>query len=184
MKLTIILFFIVLFILLIPIKIRSKIIYDIYKNKGYLSLYFYKLKLAVLTLSFEPMKIVIDNKKHKSYFYLIKEKNVKTSFGDVYIEQLIKKIKINDFRTYARFGLMEDCMYSCLGTACIITFSSILNYFLFDKEGVFRTSINAYPDYLHNRFLLGYTASISLNIILLLYCVVLTLIKRRKEKWK
>lgn len=182
MKLSIILFFIFILILFFPIKLKAKIIYNLFKNEGFLSIYYYKLQLSIFTLKVVPFKIVLDNGKRQTNIYFFN--NEDDSFGDLFLTRLLNQIKIKDFRTYARFGFNSNCMLACMGCTSLTLFSTFSNLILMNKFGNFKSDIQIFPDYINSRFLLCYTISICLNLFIIIKTLFICLLIKLKRSKK
>ena len=125
MRLFIILFLLLLFILFVPIKLKAKVNYDILNNYGFVSIYFYKLKVFLCKISFVPFKILIETKRKRFKFKIFK-KEKDYSYGEIFFKEVMKRLRINNLRLTSRFGLFQDCLLSSIGSGSILALSSIL----------------------------------------------------------
>ena len=82
MKIFVILFLFLLFILFVPIKLKGKVNYSIFNNTGYVSIYFYKIKVFLCKISFIPFKILIETKKKKIQIDVMKKED-EYSYGEI-----------------------------------------------------------------------------------------------------
>lgn len=176
MKLFFILFFIFIFILFFPINLKGKIIYNILHNSGYLSIYYYKLKMFLANLRFTPFIVFIESKKIKASFDIFK-KEEQYSFSEIFFKEIFKRVKIKNFRLFSKFGFMRDCMLSCIGSGTMTILSSLTMSLLMNKKTVFNSCIQIFPDFLYSRFLICFTGSITLNLFLIIYCAIVSLLK-------
>ena len=176
MKLFFILFFVFIFILFFPINLKGKIIYNILNNSGYLCIYYYKIRLFLANLRFIPFKVLIESKKIKTSFDMFK-KEEQYSFSEFFLKEIFKRLKIKNFRLFSKFGLMQDSMLSCIGSGTITFLSSLMMVLIMNKKKVFYSCIQVFPDFLYNRVLICFTGSITLNLFLIIYCAMVSIVK-------
>lgn len=178
MKWFVILFLFLILILFIPLKVKSKIIYNVLCNKGYISIYFYNFKFMVTTWKFVPFKILIKNKNKKDTKIYLYNKENDIDFKDIFLKNLIKRVKILNFRTIGRFGLLQDCFISSIGSGIFTIFSQLLNCFIYTKKDCNKLSNQFFTDFNKNNFIYCITTSIQFNLFIVLWCAFLSLIKK------
>ena len=184
MRLFIILFLFLLLFLFIPIKFKSKVIYNILNNKGYLSIYFYFIKLFDTTWEIVPFKIIINNKNKKDIKISLYDAGKEADFKELFFKSLLKKVKLINFRTIGRFGIMQDCLLSSAGSGALIVFLQIFNCFLMSKKRCRNLSCQIFTDFNKNNFLLCITTSIKFNLFVVITCALSSLIKKGyREKY-
>lgn len=180
MRLFIILFLLLLFILFVPIKLKAKVNYDILNNYGFVSIYFYKLKVFLCKISFVPFKILIETKRKRFKFKIFK-KEKDYSYGEIFFKEVMKRLRINNLRLTSRFGLFQDCLLSSIGSGSILALSSILMFTLSSEKNIEHGKIMVFPDYMHSRMLFCFSGSVRLNIFLIILSLVVSLFKTIKR---
>lgn len=183
MKWIIILFLLLLLILLFPIKLKGKLIYNLFKNEGIISIYFYKIKLFVSHFKILPHKILIYGKKNKDIsIYFFDKENNQSSVIDIFFVKLIKQVKFNNFRTYGNFGLCEDAFASSIGSATINILTGVANSYLVNNLGSDNISSQIFTDYTKTKFIMCFTSSIQLNLFIIIYCFLSSFIIKLKRR--
>lgn len=172
------LFFILLTILLLfmPIKLRCKIDYDVFRNDGLLSLFLFKIKLLLAKIKFKNFAILLKDKKKTTTIYLFNGQE-QSKFGDIFLEKLLQNIKVNNSRFISKFGIMRDCLLSSIICGTMINISSVFGCLIAQKKDNVKLSVYCMPDYLHNTFVMCFTSSITFNLFVLLKCLVISTIK-------
>ncbi len=183
MKAFLIILLLFFLLLIFPIKLKSKIIYNLIKNKGYLSFYFFNFKVLVTTWKVSRFKILIKNKNKKDIKILLFDFKGESDFKDVFFKQLLKVVKIKNFRTIGRFGIEDDCLISSLGSSVLLLISQFFKCYLIEKKSCNNVSSMLFADYSRNNFIVGVTASIKFNLLFASICAVKALyIKNNREK--
>ena len=172
------LFFILLTILLLfmPIKLRCKIDYDVFRNDGLLSLFLFKIKLLLAKLKFKNFTILLKDKKKTTTIYLFNGQE-QSKFGDIFLENLLQNIKVDNSRFISKFGIMRDCLLSSIICGIMINISSVFGCLIAQKKENVKLSVYCMPDYLHNTFVMCFTSSITFNLFVLLKCLIISTIK-------
>ena len=176
MKIFVILFLFLLFILFVPIKLKGKVDYSIFNNTGYVSIYFYKIKVFLCKISFIPFKILIETKKKKIQIDVMKKED-EYSYGEILFKILMKKIKIDNIRFISKFGLFRDCLVSTIGSGTMLVTMSILMSIISSKKTLDNSEITVFPDYTSNRLLLCFSGSIRLNVFVVILSLIISLFK-------
>lgn len=176
MKIFVILFLFLVFILFIPIKLKGKVDYNIFNNTGYVSIYFYKIKVFLGKISFVPFKILIETKKKKIQVDFMKKED-EYSYGEILFKILMKKIKIDNIRFISKFGLFRDCLVSAVGSGTMLVTMSILMSIISSKKTLENSEITVFPDYTSNRLLLCFSGSIRLNVFVVILSLLISLFK-------
>ncbi len=183
MKWFIILFLLLLLILLFPIKLKGKLIYNIFKNEGIISIYFYKLKFFVSHFKLLPHKILIYGKKKKDIsIYFFDKDNTQSSVLDIFFVSLIKQVKLNNFRTYANFGLCENAFASSIGSGTLNIFTGLASSYLVTNWDADCISSQIFTDYTKTKFIMCFTSSIQLNLFMVIYCFLSSFIIKLKRR--
>ena len=176
MKIFVILFLFLLFILFIPIKLKGKVDYSVLNNTGFISVYFYKIKVFLCKVSFIPFKILIETKKKKIQVDFMKKED-EYSYGEILFKILMKKIKIDNIRFISKFSLFRDCLVSCVGSGTMLVSMSILMSIISSKKTLDNSEITVFPDYTSNRLLLCFSGSIRLNVFVVILSLIISLFK-------
>ena len=171
MRLFIILFLLLIFLLLIPIKLKSKLVYNLICNRGYISVYFYNLRLFVAKWKFVPFKIFVTTKKKdiSIYFSNLKKQNV---YSDIFFSQLVKKMKINNFRNYTNIGINNNSMLTAISCGFVKIIIGVFSCFLINKKSISSLNSQIFANFNKSNFLFCLTGSAQINLILVIYCAV------------
>jgi len=172
MRVFFILFFVLFLLLIIPLNLKTKLIYNMLKNQGFVSVYFYKIKLLVNKWKFIPFKIVIENKKGKKSYIYFNKPNKNNSYKDIFLNQIIKKIYIKNFRTYANCGIKENYLATAIGVGVLKIVVAIFNCFLLSVKSASNLNSQIFCDFKRNKFFLCLTLSIQINLFAILGCLI------------
>ncbi len=172
MKIALFVICLVLFILFIPIKVRGKINYNIFLNSGYVSLFFYKIKILVARFKIKIFKIEVWplNKKPISLYF--KDLKNQSTFSDMFFANLLGVIKVKNFKIISNFGAQNDYLTSSLISGFLKIISGVV-FCLFKNNFNSAKSIQNFTSYNQTKFLVAATVVIRLN----LFYVILALIK-------
>lgn len=182
MKWFIILFLLALLILLFPIKLKGKLIYNLFKNEGIISIYFYKIKLFVSHFKILPHKILIYGKKEKDISIYFFDTDNQSSVLDIFFVSLIKQVKLNNFRTYANFALCENAFASCIGSGTLNIFTGLASSYLVNYMDSENITSQVFTDFTKTKFIMCFTSSIQLNLFIVLYCFISSFIIKLKRR--
>ncbi len=182
MKWFIILFLLLLLILLFPIKLKGKLVYNLFKNEGIISIYFYKLNLFVSHFKIMPHKILIYGKKKKDISIYFFDDVDQSSVLDIFFMTLIKQIKLNNFRTYANFGIEDNAFASSIGSASLMIVSGFASSFLVNSKSTDNIISQIFADYTKTKFIMCFTSSIQLNLFLVIYSFLSSFIIKLKRR--
>lgn len=166
-------------ILFFPVRIKAEVAYSIFSNKGYLSLFLFKPKVFICRYKIKNFKLFVETKKKNFEIDLLNEKN-QTSFGEIYLSQIIKKIRIKNLRLISRFGFNGDMMVSCLGGASIKILFSIFLGIICEKKKIDNYEIKSYVTD-STSFLNVLTSSVQFNLFILILGLVKTIILKFKK---
>ena len=167
---------VVVFVLLLflPIRIKSKVIFNFLSNSGYISMFLFKLKIFLGKISLLPTKIVIKTKNKTRYLcFLCNDKD--NTFGEKFFTNLIQNIKIKNLRLFGKLGLLQDCLFTSLSCGGILMGFGVLYSLLNTKRGIVASSLKLFPDYKYNTILLCFTGSIQLCLFAILKSFVKTI---------
>lgn len=156
---------------MLPIKLKSKLIYNLIKNKGYISIYFYNLRLFVAKWKFVPFKILVKSKKKdiSIYFNNLKKQN---DYSDIFFSQIVKKIKIISFKNFSNIGIKKNCMLTALGCGLVKISTGIFNSFLINKKSIENMNSQTFANFNKNNFLFCVTGSAQINLMIVIYCAI------------
>ena len=173
MKTFLIIYFVVLFVLFFPINLKTKISFNFYDNSGFLSLYFYRLKLGLFLLSFSPFKIVLHSPKKQIKLDLFSLKN-SSKYGEVFLSNIIDVTHINNANMFLSFGIFDAFISS---TFCALVDSlgmSAITLSLPHKH-FDNFSFKAMPCYFEDTFVIALSLSATINIFWIIFCLIKSL---------
>ena len=168
---------IVLLLMLLPLKVKGKIGYNVFKNQGYLSLFFFNLKLFLAKWKLTPSNLQLYSKTKTISIYFNTFKN-QTNLGDIYVSNLLKKIKIKNLRIIANFGFNADQMISCLGGAGLDVVLKAICCILQLKKPSSKLDVQVFTSTNRTGFIVCGTTSIQVNLMILLVCFVKSLFRK------
>ena len=176
MRIALVLLFLFLLILFMPIKLRSKIDFNVFINEGIFSLFFFKLKVILAKLEFQPFKILVKTKKQTIPIYLFSAQR-ENNFVDLFFDEFLHSLSFNNAKFISRFGIMQDCMLSSVGCGCLLNAFSLISCQIAQNKKRAMTSIYCSPDYNYNTFIVCLSTSITFNIFILLKCLVVSIVR-------
>lgn len=176
MKWLLIITMIIIFLLFIPIRIKVKIHYDFMQSHGFISGYFFNIRLFLFGLKLMPNKIQFEGKK-KNFVFSIIDFGGGKSFGEDYFGCLIKLLNLTHIRQLSRIGFEDNCMLSCLTCGALnAVFGSLTCVAFGDSETPFE--INNFPNFLYKSALFGFSSSVDITIIKMLLALIQTFSKK------
>ena len=166
------LFLLVILLLFIPLNLKVKVIFNAFENKGYVSVYFYKLKIIVKKWKFIPFKIVIQNKNKKETSIYFNKLSKNNEYKDIFSSQIIRKLHIKNFRTYANFGFNENCLITAVGVGFLKIIVGFFNCFLLNIKDASNLDSQIFCDFKKNKLFLCLTSSVHLNLFAIVSCLI------------
>lgn len=172
MRTAIILFLLLLLLFFLPISLKTKILFNVIENKGCVSVYFYKIKLIVSKWRFVPFKIVVEsNKKEETSIYFNKP-NKDNNYKDIFFNQVIRRVRIKNFRTYAKLGFNENCLVTAISVGLLKIMSALLNCFLLKYKVPENLKSQIFCDFKNTNFFLCLTSSVQLNLFMIVESII------------
>lgn len=172
-----------LVLLFVPIRVKSKIGYNLFQNQGYLSVFFFNFKIFLAKWKVFPthIQIKLKSKTMKIYF---NSYQAQTNFGDIYISNLIKKVKIKNLRIIASFGFNADQLISVLCGAGLDIILKIIYCVLLSKKSSDKLDIKVFTSAKKTCFIMCGTTSIQFNLMILLTCFIKTVFRKINISFK
>lgn len=183
-----IVYFVAIFILFLPLKLRGKAGYNFLENKGFISVFAFKIHIFYATLSFLPIKLSVNVKGKKRFFIDLVALRNGGNFSQVFFRQLFDTLSINNLKSNLTFGTNNPFVTSMICGAFISSIMSSLA-FVSHKKSIKWGQVTTYPNFLESRCFLSFTFSLSINLFWIIYsffCALFTLVfyKKRQEKNK
>lgn len=178
-----IVFLVLFFLLLFPIKLKAKVIFDLLSNSGYISAFFFKIRVFLGKISLAPTKLILQTKKNLSCLYFFENKS-NEDFSEMFFGNLIKCIRLNDLRFIGRFGLFANCLLTSLCCGSSMTVMGIMYAILNSNRGQIPSDIRLFPDYRHNTILICFTSSITINLLAIIRSFITTICLYSKRSQK
>ena len=139
--LSLVIIFIVLFLLFVPIFIKIKLNFNVLNNFGTFKFYVFGIRIYFVKIRFSKNQINIIGKK--------KEKNINLDLNDSVLQfvnkliyQLFLKIKITKLSLVASFGKKNDAFLPAMLCGIEEVFFYALLGYCYTKKGVFNTNLN------------------------------------------
>ena len=163
----------ILFFLILPWNIKTKIKYDVLKNNGKLELKLYKLLVFRFNFSIEQRYIELNSVKSNKTILLPIVFQKKQSGSKVikqldFITILLKKIKLEQGTVYINFGAQTDCFLSAMIVGFMRVIFSILASFIKTKKHNSRIKNKIYPSFNKDNFIFCFKGSIKLSVMQIL----------------
>lgn len=171
---------IILIILFFPIRAKTKIIYNVFNNKGYASLFFYNLKLFKCRFKIKKFKIYAKTKKKDFVIDLFNENN-QTSLGEIYVMQVLKKIRIKNLKLGSKFSFNRDMLVTSVGGASLNLLFGIILSIICNKKKIDNYEITYFNNADRTMFLVVLTTSIQINLFWLFISLLKTIILKLKK---
>ncbi len=170
-------------LLLFPIKLKAKVVFNLLSNSGYISAFFFRFKVFLGKISLAPTKLILQTKKKLSYLYFFENKS-KEDFSEIFFGDLIKHIRLNDLRFIGRFGLFKNCLLTSLCCGSTMAIMGALYAVLNSSRGQIPSDIRLFPDYRHNTILICFTSSITINLLAIIRSFITTICQYSKRSQK
>ncbi len=180
MKVLLIIFAIILFLLFIPLRVKVKINYNFLRNYGFSSGYFFNIRLFLFSIKLYPNIINLESGKKNLKITMV-DFGDKKSFGEKYFSSLISLLKIKHMRALSHIGIGNNCMLSCLvcgwlnalfgSLVCVVT-----------KNNMPPIEINNFPDFLKPNALCAFSLSVDITIFKMLLALIITISKKFRGK--
>ena len=180
MKLLVILFLFLIFILFIPIKLKTKLVFNLFKNNGFVSVYFFSFKIMLRRWRFEPRKIVLEDYYEKKKDILIwfkkneKEKNI---FSDIFFDELLLRIKIKSLKFYSNFGFKDNIISTVYFAGLLKICTGVLKSLILNIKKVKNMEVMLFPNFLKNNSMLCFSLVIQINLFIILSCLTVGILK-------
>lgn len=183
MKIFLVVLFAVLFLLFVPIKLKFKVDFDFLSNKGYLSLYFFSLKLLVSKLFLLPTKLVIITHGKRDYLPFF-DPPEKKKFKDIFFEKVVSNVDVANLRLFSNFGLFGDGVLSSMGAGALNIAGGLACTYFMQKRNLENATVQNFMDMTSNKFIVAVTSSINVSFFLIIFCALQTLVYMIKNRGK
>ena len=170
-KLLVIVIGMLITILFLPIKLRCKINYDVFNNKGFLSLFLYKIKIIVVRWNVKKNCIIFKTDKKELKINVFDTKG-KAAFSEIFMRQIIKKININNLRIMYHFGFNKDMLVISVGGALLNILTRNIVKVVSIKTKLKDYDLNLFVSEKKTIFLLVFTSVIKINLFLIILCFI------------
>ena len=183
MKIIIGIFLLIFFILLLPLTFKGKISYNIFNNYGYISLFFFSIKLCLLKIKILPFKIRFKTNKKKFYLTFssfISEDN----FGEVFLNTLLKFIKFKSIKFFTNMSIKDNAYFPYLiaGTLYIL-FGTFYSYYSLSKNFYNVECLN-FANFTNTNFVINLTCSVKVSLLIIIICFFISVFKNLKREVK
>ncbi len=169
--------YLLIFLILIPFRVKSKLSYNLGKNEGKLSVMVVKLKVYKEEFSLRYNAIIIKGKKgdKKTNF----NQFGKTGVGDIFALNLIKSIKINTIKSDIIVGAYKPHITAYIA-GVLLAAQKIVLPILSNKKDITVLRGVVQPDYSGNKLDIRFSFSITLNLFIIIVCFIKALFRVEK----
>lgn len=180
MKTFLFVFFIVLILLCFPFRIKCKFSYNVFSNSGFLSLFFYGIKLSLVKIKILPFKVKLRT-KNKKFYLSFKDFIKENTFGEVYLNSIFGVTKIKSIKIFSNIQLKNNSFLPYLLTGSLyLIFGVFYSYFSFFKNFYSIKCLN-FANSTNTNFVINFTISVQLNLFLIIYCFFVSIFKNIKR---
>lgn len=175
MKIFLGIFFIILILLLLPIKIKGKINFNVLDNVGYITGKFFFIRVLFFKFYFIGSTLMLVNKRYKVHPFDLRGVESPSAFSDIFVIQLLRLFHFNTIKLYATVGDADNAFNTAMLCSMItIPVNSLLAYIKVKKP---LTKINAgvFPSFCANSFIAGGASCITFNLLGFIYCFIKSL---------
>lgn len=167
--------------LLLPIKLKSKVVYDLFSNKGYLSIFLYKIKLTLFRWKLKKNRVEL-NKNNKTKTFTIFNRSNQPEFGEIFVKQFLKVIYINNLRLIYHFGFNKDRLITSIGGALLNIVSYNFIGALSENNKLRNYDLSLFINDNKTILIIALTCSIKFNLLLMGFCFVKSVIIKIKKR--
>lgn len=178
----------VLFIFILPIKLKAKIKYNLLKNNGDIKFYFFKLNVLSFKFRIKSKYILLTTKKGKNIVIPLEiGPNANLEYVDLtYL--LLDKTTINTLKISINAGVQNNPFLTALMFGLLQTITSIFLGFLKTKKLSVIVSNKINPVYTKDIGIVSISSSLTISFVDYLWAFMQYLIKFKKvgkkyEKW-
>lgn len=178
----------VLFIFILPIKLKAKIKYNLLKNNGDIKFYFFKLNVLSFKFRIKSKYILLTTKKGKNIVVPLEfGPNANLEYVDLtYL--LLDKTTINTLKISINAGVQNNPFLTALMFGLLQTITSIFLGFLKTKKLSVIVSNKINPVYTKDIGIVSISSSLTISFVDYLWAFMQYLIKFKKvgkkyEKW-
>lgn len=171
---------IIVLILLFPLKIKGKFTYDIFNNYGFVSLFFFSLKLSIFKIKFLPFKIKI-KAKGKRFYVTFRDIISENNFGEVFFNTILKVVKIKSIKLFSNFAIKDNAYVSHLTSGLFyVLFGSAFSYFS-QVKNFYNVECLNFANFTNTNFVINFTCSTQTNLLMIIICFVISIFKNFKR---
>lgn len=176
MKITLIVSLLILIILLIPLKMKVKFVFNIIDNKGCLVGKLFNIRLLFSRFYFIGKTIVMVNKKNKVRTFVLSAEQP-SNFGDILAIQLIKSFNYKTAKLYTKIGSKDNAFLTAMVTALFPIPFNFLKGLLVSKNTISTINMGFFPSFCDDELLFGGASCVEFNLFMILKCYVLSIKK-------
>lgn len=155
----------VILLVVIPINIKAKVVYDVLKNEGKIQLKLFKLTLFYVTFTIEKGFLELTTKKNKKILVPIETGTGGTNIQTDFILILLKKIRIQHGTIYVNFGAKSDAFLTAIIVGTVKVLTSSFGAILKSKKSKSKLTNKIYADFSKDKLKLCLKASIKISIL-------------------
>lgn len=164
-----------------PIKLKTKLIFNLFENKGFISIYFFSFKVMLRNWYIKTNRVVLKDFYNKKKDILIwfggKNENEKNVFSDIFFNKLLFKIKIKSFKVYSNFGFKNNVYLTFYITAFLNICAGVFKSLIFNTKKVKNMEVALFPSFLKNNSMFCFSLAIQINLFVVLNCLIISLLK-------
>lgn len=169
-----------LLVIFMPINLKSKVAFNVLKNKGKIELKLFKLNIFSAEMIIQSGFIELHSKKGKTFLIpLVVGENEQLKETDIVL-LILQKIYFEHGVIYVNFGLKDDAFLTAMSIGLAKTITSILATIFQSKKIESKIKNKVYPCFNKDKFIVCLKASIKISI----YKILLSLMQSKFRKIK
>lgn len=155
----------IILLVIIPINLKAKVVYDVLKNQGKIQLKIFKLTLFYVTFTIEKGFLELTTTKNKKILVPIQSDTSGTNIQTDFILIVLKKIRIQHGTVYVNFGAKSDAFLTAMIVGTIKVLTSTLGTILKSKKTNSKLTNKIYADFSNDKLKICLKASIKISIL-------------------
>lgn len=152
-------------LIIIPINLKTKVVYDLLKNRGKIQLKLFKLTLFYFTFKVETGFLELTTRKNKKLLVPMESGASGVNIQTDFILIVLKKIRIQHGTIYVNFGAKSDAFATAMIVGFVKVITSCLGAFLKTKKPDSKITNKIYADFSNDKLKLCLKASIKISIL-------------------
>ncbi len=170
--------YLVILILIFPIKLQAKLNYGLFENKGSIGLFLWGIKVFERDCMIDGLAIKLQKGNKNSKIYL--NNFGKNDFGDRFVFSFLKMIKVNTVKSDILVGLKDDSFYTNIIAGALLSVETALLAVVSTKKKIKILRAEVLQTNLESKLNFAFSFSITICILQLLASLIFAAITKQK----